>query len=65
MDKLLTIDEVAVCLKADSCTAYRLAANNELSVFKFGGIRCFRRGERDQWIARPIDKVIGNSGGIE
>ena len=56
-DEILTIDEVAACLKAGKRTVYRLAASGELPAFKLGGTWRFRRGELDQWIASRIGKA--------
>ncbi len=53
-DEILTIDEVAVFLKAGKRTVYRLAASGEIPAFKLGGTWRFRRSELDQWIAASI-----------
>ena len=53
-DEILTIDEVAVFLKAGKRTVYRLAATGEIPAFKLGGTWRFRRSELDQWIAASI-----------
>lgn len=51
-DEILTIDEVAVFLKARKRTVYRLAARSQRS--NWGGTWRFRRSELDQWIAASI-----------
>ncbi len=56
-DEILTIDEVAVFLKAGKRTVYRLAANGEIPAFKLGGTWRFRRSELDQWIAASIQNT--------
>ena len=52
--EILTLDEVAVYLKAGKRTVYRLAASGKLPAFKLGGTWRFRRSELDQWIAASI-----------
>lgn len=66
-DEILTIDEVAMYLKAGKRTVYRLAASGQIPAFKLGGTWRFRRGELDQWIASRIGKtaVDGEDGGAE
>lgn len=56
-DEILTIDEVAVYLKAGKRTVYRLASSGKIPAFKFGGTWRFRRGELDQWITNSIGKT--------
>ncbi|WP_161781425.1 helix-turn-helix domain-containing protein [Bordetella bronchiseptica] len=51
---MLTLDEVAVCLKAGKKTVYRLAQRGEIPEFKLGGTWRFRRSELDRWIAAQI-----------
>lgn len=55
-DEILTLDEVAIYLKAGKRTVYRLAQNGELPAFKLGGTWRFRRWELDEWIAASINK---------
>lgn len=55
-DEILTIDEVAIYLKAGKRTVYRLAASGQLPAFKLGGTWRFRRAELDRWIASRIGK---------
>ena len=49
--EILTLDEVAVYLKAGKRTVYRLAAEGKLPAFKLGGTWRFRRSDLDEWIA--------------
>jgi len=62
--EILTLDEVAVYLKAGKRTVYRLAAEGKLPAFKLGGTWRFRRSDLDQWIASRISKgmVDGDEG---
>lgn len=53
-DEILTLDEVAVYLKAGKKTVYRLAQQGEIPAFKLGGTWRFRRSELDRWIAAQI-----------
>lgn len=53
--EILTLDEVAVYLKAGKRTVYRLAASGDIPAFKLGGTWRFRRSELDQWIAASIN----------
>ena len=53
--EILTLDEVAVYLKAGKRTVYRLAASGEIPAFKLGGTWRFRRSELYQWIAASIN----------
>jgi excisionase family DNA binding protein len=52
--EILTLDEVAVYLKAGKKTVYRLAQQGEIPAFKLGGTWRFRRSELDCWIAAHI-----------
>lgn len=61
-DEILTIDEVAVYLKAGKRTVYRLAASGKLPAFKLGGTWRFRRSDLDKWIASRIGKVMVDDG---
>jgi excisionase family DNA binding protein len=54
--EILTLDEVAVFLKAGKRTVYRLAQKGEIPAFKLGGTWRFRRSELDSWIAASINK---------
>ena len=53
-DEILTLDEVAVYLKAGKKTVYRLAQQGGIPGFKLGGTWRFRRSELDRWIAAQI-----------
>lgn len=55
-DEILTLEEVAVYLKAGKRTVYRLAQKGEIPAFKLGGTWRFRRSELDSWIAAGINK---------
>lgn len=52
--EILTLDEVAVYLKAGKKTVYRLAQQGAIPGFKLGGTWRFRRSELDRWIAAQI-----------
>jgi len=52
--EILTLDEVAVYLKAGKRTVYRLAQGGDIPAFKLGGSWRFRRAELDRWIAASI-----------
>jgi len=54
--EILTLDEVALYLKAGKRTVYRLAQRGEIPAFKLGGTWRFRRAELDRWIAAGITK---------
>lgn len=53
-DEILTIDEVAIFLKAGKRTVYRLASAGEIPAFKLGGTWRFRRADLDRWISERI-----------
>lgn len=53
-NEILTLDEVALYLKAGKKTVYRLAQQGTLPAFKLGGSWRFRRLELDRWIAAQI-----------
>lgn len=54
--EILTLDEVALYLKAGKRTVYRLVQQGEIPGFKPGGTWRFRRAELDRWIAAGIRK---------
>ncbi len=56
-NEILTLDEVAVYLKAGKRTVYRLAACGEIPAFKLGGTWRFRRSDLEQWIAASISNI--------
>ena len=49
-DEILTIREVAVLLKINEKTAYKLASEGKIPGFKVGGSWRFRRSDLDRWI---------------
>jgi excisionase family DNA binding protein len=53
---ILTLDEVAVYLKAGKRTVYRLATSGQIPAFKLGGTWRFRRSELDRWIGIQTGK---------
>lgn len=55
-DEILTLEEVAIYLKAGKRTVYRLAQQGGIPAFKLGGTWRFRRDELDRWIAASIEK---------
>jgi excisionase family DNA binding protein len=48
--EILTLDEVAVYLKAGKRTVYRLASAGQIPAFKLGGTWRFSRAEIEGWI---------------
>ncbi|MFC4623582.1 helix-turn-helix transcriptional regulator [Comamonas nitrativorans] len=60
--EILTLDEVAIYLKAGKKTVYRLAQQGGIPGFKLGGTWRFRRSELDRWIAAQIaEKTQGKT----
>lgn len=55
-DEILTLDEVAVYLKAGKRTVYRLAQEGKIPAFKLGGTWRFRRSDLELWIAESTNK---------
>ncbi|MEI8704676.1 helix-turn-helix domain-containing protein [Pseudoalteromonas sp. B62] len=51
-DDILTIQELAVYLKLNEKTAYRLASEGKLPGFKVGGSWRFKRVDIEQWIEK-------------
>lgn len=49
-DDILTIQELALYLKLNEKTAYRLASEGKLPGFKVGGSWRFKREDIEQWI---------------
>ena len=49
-DNILTIKEVAIYLKLNEKTAYRLAGEKKLPDFKVGGSWRFKLSDLDVWI---------------
>ena len=54
VEEILTLEEVAMYLKAGKRTVYRLAAEGKLPAFKLGGTWRFRRSDLDEWIAANL-----------
>lgn len=54
--EILTLEEVALYLKAGKRTVYRLAQNGVIPAFKLGGTWRFRRTELEHWIIESINK---------
>lgn len=48
--EILTLEEVAVFLRAGKRTVYRFAQNGQIPAFKLGGTWRFRRSELERWI---------------
>lgn len=57
-DEILTIQEVALYLKLNEKTTYRLASEGKLPGFKVGGSWRFRRTDLEKWIEEQ--KAITN-----
>lgn len=53
-NEILTLDEVAVYLKAGKKTVYRLAQQGKIPGFKLGDTWRFRRSKMNHWIAAQI-----------
>lgn len=56
-DEILTLDEVAVYLKAGKRTVYRLAQEGKIPAFKLGGTWRFRRSDLERWIVESTNKL--------
>ena len=54
-DEILTIQELAVYLKLNEKTAYRLAGEGKLPGFKVGGSWRFKREDIEAWIEKQKD----------
>ncbi|GHT96630.1 hypothetical protein AGMMS49545_22100 [Betaproteobacteria bacterium] len=48
--EILTLEEVALYLKAGKRTVYRLAATKKIPAFKVGGTWRFSRADIERWI---------------
>ena len=57
--EILTIKEVAVYLKVNERTIYRLLSAKKLPAFKVGGSWRFRRADIDSWIASQSEGGAG------
>lgn len=55
-DDILTIQELAIYLKLNDKTAYRLASEGKLPGFKVGGSWRFKRVDIEKWIEEQKDK---------
>ena len=61
-DEILTIKQVAVYLKVNERTIYRLAASGEIPAFKVGNSWRFKQSELQAWIkAKQVDKKEGDA----
>lgn len=58
--EILTLEEVAVYLKAGKRTVYRLASNGQIPAFKLGGTWRFRRADLDHWISDRTKRPRGH-----
>lgn len=56
-DEILTLEEVAVYLKAAKRTVYRLAQRGEIPAFKLGGTWRFRQSDLNRWIDSSMKKL--------
>ena len=61
-DEILTIREVAVLLKINEKTAYKLASVGKIPGFKVGGSWHFERREIGNWIKRQVEEQQKGSG---
>ena len=59
--EIMSIREVAVYLKVNERTIYRLLSAKKLPAFKVGGSWRFRRADIDGWIARQSEGGAGES----
>jgi len=57
-DDILTIQELAIYLKLNEKTAYRLASEGKLPGFKVGGSWRFKRVDIEQWIEEQKNKDV-------
>jgi excisionase family DNA binding protein len=48
--EVMTLPEVAACLKVTERTIYRLAGAKKIPAFKVGGVWRFSKAEIDNWI---------------
>ena len=53
---IMTIREVAACLKLTEKTAYRLAAEGKIPGFKVGGSWRFKRSMIEKWIESEMNR---------
>jgi len=63
-DEILTIKQVAVYLKVNERTIYRLAANGGIPAFKVGNSWRFQQAELAAWIkTQQTGKTLAEAGG--
>ncbi len=55
---ILTLEEVAVYLKAGKRTVYRLASNGQIPAFKLGATWRFSRTEIEGWIKQQSNGTV-------
>ena len=55
-NEILTLEEVAVYLKAGKRSVYRLAQKGVIPAFKLGGTWRFCRSDLERWIAESTNK---------
>lgn len=55
-DEIMTIQEVALYLKLNEKTTYRLASEGKLPGFKVGGSWRFKRTDLEKWIEEQKQK---------
>lgn len=55
-DEIMTIQEVALHLKLNEKTTYRLASEGKLPGFKVGGSWRFKRVDLEKWIEEQKQK---------
>lgn len=61
-EQILTVREVAVMLKINEKTVYRLALEGRVPGFKVGGSWRFRSGDIEDWIAAEVRKTARGQG---
>lgn len=55
-DEIMTIQEVALYLKLNDKTTYRLASEGKLPGFKVGGSWRFKRTDLEKWVEEQKQK---------
>lgn len=58
---IMTMKEIALYLKLNEKTAYKLTAEGKIPAFKVGGSWRFRKSEIDRWIKEQEQMVITES----
>jgi excisionase family DNA binding protein len=56
-DQMLTVKEVAVYLKVNERTVYRMATANKIPAFKVGGSWRIKLAELEQWIKEQHENI--------